>query len=192
MRGCSVSIASAASWRSDTGLCSGAADADARLYASICSARWIVRSSATSMRSSEACRSAGLPARAAFCACTFSAGERRAQLVRGIGGEAALALERAGQAAEQAVQRVEHRRDLGRHARQRHRRQRVGLSRLDLLRELAERREAVADQQAEQQQQHRDADHERLGRGVGELPGQFGADVAALGDLDPQARPRAA
>jgi hypothetical protein len=111
--------------------------------------------------------------------------ERRAQLVGCIGREPPLARERLLHPDEQAVQRVEDRRDLGRRARERERGDRPRLPRLDLLREGRQRRKPVPDQQAEEHEQQRDADHERRDRCERELLRQLAPRIVAFGDLDP-------
>ena len=60
--------------------------------------------------------------------------QRRAQLVRGVGDEGALAVERAAQALEQGVERARQRRDLVGQAGRRHRRERARVARSHLAR----------------------------------------------------------
>ena len=79
--------------------------------------------------------------------------QRRAQLVRRGCRESALARERVVHAREQSVQRAHDRSDLGGRARQRHGVERSRLAALDAMGELRQRRKAVADEEAQQQQQ---------------------------------------
>ena len=79
--------------------------------------------------------------------------QRRAQLVCGGCGEAALASQRVVHAREESIQRAHDRCDLGGRARQRHGVERSRLAPLDAMGELGKRSKAVSDEEAQQQQQ---------------------------------------
>ena len=82
-------------------------------------------------------------------------GQRRAQLVRGIGREAALARQRGVDAGKEAVHRPQQRLQLGRRVGQRHRLQVVGAAALHVGRERAHRRQRLPHGPGHRQQQHR-------------------------------------
>ena len=86
-------------------------------------------------------------------------GERRAQLVRRVGDEGALALQRATEALEQIVERGDERPQLVREARFRQRAERPRPARREGVRKAGQRREPAADddpdEEREQWQRHR-------------------------------------
>ena len=94
----------------------GAAPASSRDSVSSCSTSRVARSQPSSVASQRvaALRVVGLGQR--HLGLGADRRDRRAQLVRGVGGEAALGLHQRADALEQAVQRVEHRRHLRRRA----------------------------------------------------------------------------
>ena len=113
--------------------------------------------------------------------------ERGAQLVRRVGGEAALALDQAADAAEQRVQAAHQRHDLGRRVPGRERAQVAGRARLDLAPERAQRPERAADDEPGEQAERRQRERERHQQVARDAGGDLLARLVALADLDQEA-----
>ena len=111
-------------------------------------------------------------------------GEGCAQLVRGVGHEGALALQRRAQPCEQIVERADERLHLVRQARVGERLQGVDAARFDQRREALQGLERVPDRQPDQQRQHRQQQRERLERLQRQLRGALLAHAHRLRHLD--------
>ena len=136
--------------------------ASRRASVSSCSASRVARSQ-PAITCSSACRAASsLRAPARDLRLRADRGQRRAQLVRGVGGEGAFALERRGDAREELVQRVDQRAHLARHAlRGDRRRGAAGRARPTAPASALQRRERAPDREQQPDAEQRQRDEQR-------------------------------
>ncbi|MCW0450890.1 hypothetical protein NB706_003724 [Xanthomonas sacchari] len=111
--------------------------------------------------------------------------------MRGIGDEAAFALQRGLQALHQSVDRGDQAEDLARHALQRQRFQPLRVALADRLRDPAQGTAGPAHHQPHQHHQHRQGQQQRQGRAQRDVLGQFLADIGLFAGLEPAPARRA-